>query len=509
VPKPGELWPTHGQLAARWIERFLIHGDGDFYGRPFRLRDDQKLFLLRWYEVCPGCGHWRRDRGLKGAATGDGKTEFIAAIACLEFAGPPEIAVPSPNIPIGAASFEQADLLFHAAAIMLGGRDESVKEAPLCGYFNVYDTEIMFADGTPGRMHRVAAVAGTNEGGLPSLFIADELHEWGDVGSRKARVHVVIGKSTRKRMTPRGPGRRLNLSTAGFDVDHSLLGVMYKHGKRCQRDPRLDPKFLFDWREAADTLDLNKPADREIAVRSASAAADVLWSTSARVRAWDEPDMPHHEWIRYFGNRWVDVAEDSWLSEDPTAWDECLSRAKIPKHAEIVVAVDMALKRDSVAVGWFWRRKKDSLVVCRGKIWEPDDRKIDHLDVMDHIRSLANDYTITEVTYDPRFFEVPARILEDEGFNMLEFPQSVERMAPACGLALEKIRSRAVAHDGDPDMSAHVKAAAKRPGERGFTLSKGKSKRHIDYAITLSIGIYRLFAPDMAEPVPTPFVVYA
>jgi phage terminase large subunit-like protein len=271
----------------------------------------------------------------------------------------------------------------------------------------------------------------------------------------------------------------------------------------------LDPKFLFDWREAPKDLDLTVAADREKAVRAASAAAGILWSVKSRVRAWNDVDMPHHEWIRYYANRWTDVAEDSWLVDDPTAWDECLNAVKIPKRAEIVVAVDMALKRDSVAVGWFWRRKRDSLVVARGRIWEPDSRKIDHLDVMAHIRSLADDYTITEVTYDPRFFEVPARILEDEGFNMVEFPQSPERMAPACGLALEKIRARMIAHDGDPDQALQVKAAAKRLGERGFTLSKGKSKRHIDFAIALAIGVYRLFAPDDDEDELEPFAAYA
>jgi len=118
-------------------------------------------------------------------------------------------------------------------------------------------------------------------------------------------------------------------------------------------------------------------------------------------------------------------------------------------------------------------------------------------------------FDVTEVTYDPRFFEVPARQLEDEGFNMVEFPQSPERMSPACGLALEKIRARLIAHDGDPDLASHVKAAAKRPTERGFTLSKGKSKRHIDAAVTLAIGVYRLFAPDLEDEAPEPFAGFA
>jgi phage terminase large subunit-like protein len=502
------LWPSEGAVAVRWIEDNLIHGEGDFYGKPFKLRPDQALFLYRWYEFCGKCDRWRYTQGLKGAATGDGKTEFIAAVSCLEFAGPPQIAVPSPNIPIAAASFEQANLLFAAAATMLGGRDQSVPEAPLCGFFNVYDTEITFSDNRPGKMYRVAAVAGTNEGGLPSLFICDELHEWGDLGTNKARVHMVIGKSTKKRRTPRGAGRNLNLSTAGFDVDHSLLGVMYKQGKRILHDPSLDPRFLMDWREADESLDLTDPAQREVAVRQASAAADVIWSVGDRVREWDKAEVEHHEWVRYYANRWVDISGDSWLIDDLGAWDACnRPEVTIPDLADVVIAVDMALQRDTVAVSTLWR-SPDDVAVIRSRIWEPDDRKIDHLDVMAHIREEALRFQVVEVTYDPRFFEVPARMLEDEGFNMVEFPQSPERMSPACGLALEKIRARMVAHDGNPDLASHVKAAAKRPTERGFTLSKGKSKRHIDAAITLCIGVYRLFAPDEDEPDLVPMVAF-
>src|SRR5690348_9640690 len=185
-PTLGEaLWPSEGARAVHWIENNCICGEGDFYGQLIKLRPDQKLFLYKWYEYCESCGEWRYNEGLRGAATGDGKTQFIASIVMLEFAGPEEIAVPSPNIPVAAASFEQANLLFSAVATMAGGRDGIAKESPLLGMFNVFDTEIKFSDGRPGRVFRIAAAAGTNEGGLPTLFVCDELHEWGEPGSNK------------------------------------------------------------------------------------------------------------------------------------------------------------------------------------------------------------------------------------------------------------------------------------------------------------------------------------
>lgn len=502
------MWPSHGAVAARWIEDNCICGEGDWYGRPIQLRPDQKRFLYRWYEYCLSCEQWHYDEALRGAATGDGKTQFVASIVALEFAGPPQIAVSSPNIPIAAASFEQADLLFGAVATMLGGRDQAVKEAPLCGYFEVYDTEIKFSDGRPGRIFRVAAVAGTNEGGLPSLFVCDELHEWGEPGGRKARVKTVIGKSTRKRRTPRGCGRQISLSTAGFDIDTSLLGDLVKLGRRVEHDPAASPRFLFDWREAPDGLDYRRADHRELAVRAASAAADVLWSIADRVNAWGKPDMAPHEWIRYYANRWVDVAEDSWLKDHPQAWGNCRGEWEPDGEHPWLLSVDMALKHDSVAVDRI-EQLPDGRTAVSARIWRAADHggRIPHDDVWRHIRDAARGGGFRGVVYDPRYFEVPARMLEDDGILAIEFDQVPQKMAPACGLAYKLILENQIVHSGDPDLAAHVKGAVASPLERGgFTLRKGKSKGHIDATVAMCMGVWVLNEVPEEAP-PEPFVM--
>lgn len=505
-PGAGELWPSQGALAVRWIEDNCICGEGDWYGQLMVLRPDQKLFLWRWYEYCPECGQWHYDEALRGAASGDGKTQFVAAIVMLEFAGPSDIAVPSPNIPIAAASFEQADRLFGPVATMAGGRDQVAKESPLCGFFEVYDKEITFADGRPGRIFRVAAAAGTNEGGLPTLFVCDELHEWGEGGDApdpKARVKTVIGKSTRKRKTPRGCGRQLSLSTAGFDIDHSLLGEMVKLGRRVLHDPSVAPRYLFDWREAPEGLDYGRPEDREVAVRAASAAAGVLWSVADRVNAWGKPGMPPHEWVRYYGNAWVDLSPDSWLKEHPLAWGRCRGTWCGDAANPFVVAVDMALRRDSVAVVRC-ELLPDGRVAVTARIWMPEDGRIDHVEVFRYVRSVGVGPGFRGVVYDPRFFELPARLLEDDGFLVVEFEQTAMRMAPACGQTFDLIVAAGLVHDGDPELGDQVKAAVKRQQDRGFTLSKGKSRRRIDGAVAMCMGVYVLTVMEPEPPVVPP-----
>lgn len=502
-PENGGKWPTFGRIAVKWIEDNLIFAEGDSFGKPVRLRKDQKAFLWRWYEYCDGCNWWRYGDALRGEARGGGKTALVGMIADLEFGGPPQIAPYSPNVVIGAASWDQADLLYSAATTMLGGRDQEVTEAPLCGYFEVYDAETKFADHRPGVMRRVAAVAGTNQGGQATTAIFDEEHEFGDVGDSRARFRNVVAMGASKRTLTyrmpdgseikRGPGRTISLSTAGFDIDHSMLGAKYKRGKQ-EAQQGAATRFLFDWAEAPDGLDYENPADREIAVRAASGAADVIWSVAARVAAWDDPTIPHHEWIRYFANRWVDVAEESWLSEHPAAWAKCEGAWEIEGDEPAVLAIDMALKRDSVAVDEV-RLLPDGRYAVTSRIWYPADSKLPFTEIWDYIREKALGLAdaFCGLVYDPRYFELAAEKLEeDDGLLIIQFDQSPVRMAPAVGLTYDSILAGTIVHNGDAELARQVKAAVKKPQERGFTLSKGKSRIHIDACVAMCMGVWAL-----------------
>jgi hypothetical protein len=507
TPEPDEKWPSFGGIAVRWIQDNLILAEGDSFGEKIKLRHDQRVFLWHWYEYCPSCDWWHYNKALRGEARGGGKTAFIAMIAVLEFAGPPQIAPYSPNVIVAAASWDQAEILYGAAATMMGGRDQEVEQAPLRGFFEVYDGETKHIDHRPGKLFRTATVAGTNQGGNPTLAIFDETHEYGDVGDPKARFHRVVrmGASKRNltyripqrdgtlRVVRRGRGRHIDLSTAGFDLDNSMLGRQYKQGLREAKQGKAT-RFLFDWREAPDGLDYKNPRDREIACRAASGAADVIWSVAARVAEWDDDDMPSQDWIRYYANRWVDIAEDSWLVDHQGAWSACQGEWEIVGDEPTVLAVDMALKRDSVAVVEV-TKLADGRYACTAKIWYPADGQIPHLKVFEYIaqRAVELGLRFRGVTFDPRYFQLPAEQLENEhDLLTIQFDQTPERMAPACGMTFDEILAAGIVHDGDTDFARQVKAAVKQQQERGFTLKKSKSKIHIDACVAMCIGVFTL-----------------
>jgi phage terminase large subunit-like protein len=110
---------------------------------------------------------------------------------------------------------------------------------------------------------------------------------------------------------------------------------------------------------------------------------------------------------------------------------------------------------------------------------------------MTHIRTLTSTYRVGAVSFDPRFFDVPAKFLYDEGLPMIEIPQSIEHMTPAVGDLYERLRTGLVTHDDDPLFAQQVLNAVPRLNERGFTLSKGKSRGRIDACIALALAVDR------------------
>jgi phage terminase large subunit-like protein len=91
-----------------------------------------------------------------------------------------------------------------------------------------------------------------------------------------------------------------------------------------------------------------------------------------------------------------------------------------------------------------------------------------------------------------------AQMLGDEGFEMLEFPQTNERMAPASTRLYEAIMQRVVVHDGDETFAAHVAGGAIADTERGWRLTKRKATVRIDALIAL------VMAFDTIQTIPPP-----
>lgn len=467
----------------------MVHGEGDLLGRPVRLRPDQKLFLFEWQELDDDGGWWY-DEGYIEAPSGVGKTQEMAWIACEAFAGPTSKHIPAPpNIVVQANSREQAgEKKGDDTAEGIFGRIVQVlthRNCPLRSYVRVLEDRVVFADGSPGRIRLIPAKGSTTDGGLPTLYLGDEVQDW---TGQAADAYVRNTKSTTKtRMS-----RALSGSTPGAYAGQGSVGwMLHERGERGD-----DPRFLFRKHAAPIDLDVRDEKAVRSALLECTPGIDERRLERLVRRA---AQIPRADWMRFHGGVWVEADVESWLADFPGAWERHESDLQIPDGDEIGVGVDVGLNRDSMSVVWCAR--VGARVVARAKIWTPEpDRPIDIRLARLFISELADRYDIRAGAYDPRYFAESAASLEDEGVPMLEIPQSPERLVPADGHLFDLIVAGpddGIAHDGDHEFSQHVNAAVRRASERGWYLSKSRSKRPMDACRALSLAVGAL---DLWEP---------
>ncbi|MGH7426527.1 MAG: terminase TerL endonuclease subunit, partial [Candidatus Methylomirabilales bacterium] len=198
--------------------------------------------------------------------------------------------------------------------------------------------------------------------------------------------------------------------------------------------------------------------------------------------------------------QWVDGVE-CWLGRDGGALWDGLAQPYIFGPGPVWVGVDAARTRDSTAVAAIQRRP-DGRLHATVRIWVPrKDEPTDPVAVMAHIRALYRAHALEAVSYDPKFFDLSAVMLADEGLPMIEVPQSVERMTPAVMSTYEALKRGEITHDGDSVVRAQVLNAVPRLNEQGFTLSKRNSRGRIDAAVAICLAVDRALRTERPRQV--------
>ena len=470
-------WVGRGHQILDFMRRELVHAEGDRYGKPFVPPKWLEQAVTDTYVFDDVTWQRRVDRVLCGLPKGCAKTEGAAAWALIELIGPvvghPGMVDPlvwgwpreSPNVPIGAASYDQARLCFGAAAIM-------VKESKnLSAYVDVYENRIELKN-RPGRLYRIAAEAGTNDGTLPTAFIADEVHEW--VG-RKRRVHTVVGNSLRKR----AGGLEINISTAGDPVQSELLHNLYEYGRKVAGGEIDDPRFLHIWKEADPSLDLS---DRDQLLEATRQAYELApWIDVERV-ADRFYQIPEHEYRRYHLNQWV-TGGDSFLPAG--VWDDCAAPVALEAGTDVVLAFDGSHNGDSTAL---YGCTLDSYVFEVG-VWERPENahgwKVPRSEVDAAVDEAFRDFNVLEMHCDPArwalYIDSWAERYGDD--RVLEFPQSRARMAPATSKFYDAVVNKLLTHDGSVTLARHLANAVIKQFPGGYVLVKDHPNRKIDAAV--------------------------
>lgn len=484
-PEPPGRFIDLGKVICRWIERSLPHGEGDYWGEPFLLDPWQEYLIRRIYLVDPVTLKRIVRRTFWVLPKGNGKTPLLAAVKLAELLGPVVLddrgrPAPrrSPNIPIAAASFEQADRL-HGQA-----RDMATIETSRIAPF-VIDTEheIRRREGK-GRLFRVAAVGGTNDGGLPTGAAFDEVHEWDT--DRKQRVHLVIGNSLTKRDQP----LEANISTPDDAAPDSLFGRLHAYGMKVADGSVQDPSFVFAW-WSTDLIhrdeDLEDPKRLRAAIVQSNPGS---WRNVEAIASRYEVDgIRPHEFRRYHLGQLVRPA-GAWLREGNWA-DLARPKRKIPKGTEVVLSFDGSLSRDTSAIIGC---TLDGHVFVVGAWERPAKAKGDWMvprgDVMAKMDWAFRDsgWTVLELACDRSWWPGEFQEWQDSygEERVIDFANTPSQMAPACQLFEGQVSTgEGMTHDGDARLSRHLHNAVTKGSRYGTYITKEHkdSPRKIDLAV--------------------------
>ena len=480
---------TFGPDVIQWIEALCVHGPGDILGQPVQLTAEEKRFLLWAYEV-DEAGKRLVRRGVRGLSKGSRKTEWAAWVALAEMAGPVRFAgwdddgqargraVVDPYVVCGAASYEQADLLFTAARAC-------ITEGPLKDFFRTFDNEIQMVD-APGVLKRVPAVAGTNDGLRPTFVVADEVHEW---TGNKARVHLVLENGLAKR----DGAWSLSITTAGNPKQESVGLTLYEYGKRVDSGEIDDPGMLFQWREP--DVNIDDLQDEAVRLEALEAANPEPWKRlDDLMRRFHE--VPLHEWCRYYLNKWVEPDEERWLP--PGVWESLHSDHRIPDKSRIVLGFDGSYSGDSTALVAATVEPVPHLFVLG--LWEHPGGNlswtVDHDAVEATVHAAFAKYEVVEMSADPPYWSQQlSRWMEQYGEDrVLAFNTFVrKRMAAACSSFYQASSAEGLTHDGHPGLSRHIANAVLKETAQGAYITKEdkSSPRKIDAAIAAVIAYNR------------------
>lgn len=461
-----------GRQFARFCRAFLRQSKGRWAGKPLELEPWQHSILSTML-VRDG-GRRRYNEALLGLPRKNGKSTLASAIALYFLILEGTLHDAGAEVYAAAASKDQAKIVFSEAKRMI------LSSPHLKDACQIYRDAIVVKD--TGAIFRVLSADGRLQHGLnPSCVIIDELH-----AHRDPELYYALRTGSGAREEP----LIVSITTAGFDLG-TVCGELYLRGVKGE-----DPRLFFHWLGVADD---------ELDDYDAWAAANpASWIT----RQWlieQSRSIPQGVFHRLHLNRWTRT-EQLWLPKGSQA--ACVTDEVKLRDGDVVdMGVDMGRKHDTAAVAIVGPLDEETgLRPVEGMTWGawPDpsrpapnahetingDRVSFDL-VEDFIRDAARRFNVRTVAFDPWRFDRSAETLMNEGIEMLEFPQSNERMAPASQGLFDAIVETRLAFPEDEVIAGQLEAAtAKQVGRDSWRLDKTQAAEPMDYAIALAIGLH-------------------
>jgi phage terminase large subunit-like protein len=449
-------WPAdRAKRRERFIGEYLVTPRGHGAGEPFKLRPFQREIIRGSF--APGIRS-----AVVSIPRANGKTMLAAALGIAEMF----VGAASAEVLVVASDQRQANITLRYARRMVELNPVLAERVQVYAdrlYLPENDATLLPLPAEPGALH----------GHDPSLQIVDELH----VTTEQVweAVTSVSGK--------RPESLTLAISTPASSPD-SVMWRLVEHGRGGD-----DPAFYF--REfaapegcAADDRKAWRIGNPALACRDPFLSEDGLEAARKTIRE------PVFRQLRL--GQWVTGVE-SWLPFG--AWDACAVRRSVQPRERVVLAFDGSASGDSTA-----------LVGCTldGHLWveglweNPGDPRwrVPREQVSDAVDVAFARYDVVELACDPWGWrsEIEAWANRHGERRVLEWNTAhAQRMAPATDRLYQAVATKAVTHDGDSRLAAHIAHCIAKRTPMGDLVSKDKrgSPRKIDAAVAAIVAFDR------------------
>lgn len=465
----------------------------------------QQVFLNEAFEVDPATGLRVYHEVLLGIPRKNGKSTMAAGISLYLLVADGEAG---PEVYNAAGAKDQARVVFQQAR-------EFVDASPTLADVLLPKRYEIDCPENAGHLRVISSDAKLQHGSNPSGSVIDEL--W---AHRTDDLYVALTSGTAARQQP----FTLTCTTAGFD-EESPLGVLYGKALTLEVErptPYLtiardrEAGFLMYWYGVPDepAFDVHDPA----VVKQANPAS---WVTERYLaKEMRKPSMRFIEYRRWHANQWT-ASEEAWI--EGSLWDACKDPSvQLTPALPVGAGIDMGEVYDSTGRVVAQRQPcphpthepeacPGDRVVVRPRRWANpyppghtlrDAWRVNTEEVREDLRELHATYPVPMARrdkrimpgpafgYDPWQFRESAQLLEDDGLNMVEFPQNASRMGPASEALLELVKGGRLVHDGDPQLRQAITAAVAKRTPRGWVITKPKgSTKLVDLAVACAMAV--------------------
>lgn len=498
---------TRGQRVIRFIETYLVVPDGNLIGKPFRLLNFQKKFILEVYDNPAGTRHAILSIGRK-----NGKTALMACLVLAHLVGPE--AVENSQIESGARSRDQAAKLWKYARD-IARMSPKIGVGKNCRVRQIESRKVLIGVGKSVTYTALAAEASSAHGGSPILALRDEV---GQVKGPTDDFFTAMETSQGAHDSP----LLIDISTQA-PTDADLLSITIDDAQT-----GADPSIVCHLYAADDDCGL---LDRKQWLKANPAMAEFrsVEDLAKFAGQADRSPTKENDFRNLYLNQRVSVfspfvGPKVWKANAGAVDRELFYRTKVYGGLDLSQTTDLTafvlIAQDDDGswhvLCFFWMaqdlledrakddRKPYDLWAKQGLIRATPGKSIDFADVARDMLSITEGMDLQEIAFDPHLIDTLKRHLQIEGGRELPLVPCSQRyghVSPGIqSLEIELLHERC-RHGGNPVLQMCARNAAIQKddvGNRRFT--KKKSRGRIDGMVALGMAMGR--ACGLAEAVP-------